>query len=32
VEEEEHSSFADGIESRYNYYGNQSGSSPENWT
>jgi hypothetical protein len=32
VEKEEHSSIAGGIESLYNYSGNQSGGSSENWT
>jgi hypothetical protein len=32
VEKEEHSSFADGIVSRYSHSGNQSGGFSENWT
>ena len=32
MEKEEHSSIAGGIASWYNYSGNQSGSSSENWT
>jgi hypothetical protein len=32
VEKEEHSSTVGGIASWYNYSGNQSGSSSENWT
>jgi hypothetical protein len=31
VEKEEHSSIAGGNASWYNYFGNQSGSSSENW-
>jgi hypothetical protein len=31
VEKEEHSSIAGGIESWYNHFGKQSGSSSENW-
>jgi hypothetical protein len=31
VEKAEHSSIMGGIASCYNYYGNQSGDSPENW-
>jgi hypothetical protein len=32
VEKEQHYSMADGIASWYNYCGNQSGGSSENWT
>jgi hypothetical protein len=32
VEKEEYSSIVGGIASLYNHYGNQSGSSSENWT
>jgi hypothetical protein len=32
VEKEEHSSIVGGIASLYNYSGNQSGGSSENWT
>jgi len=31
VEKEEHSSTTDGIARWYNYFGNQSGGSSENW-